>query len=143
MAGRHKIPGDQMDASLIGMHCIKRAEELGHKKTLRYILYLLTHLFDLRLPSEIYSFPDDNWKPGYIEKRILRRRIEGRSIPTWAQLIMISNGRRFRERVSFFYETLFPRPEILRQVFANYPQLSVPQLYWRRVLQVIKVIKAS
>jgi hypothetical protein len=56
---------------------------------------------------------------------------------------MISNGRRFRERLSFFYETLFPRPEVLRQVFANSPQLSVPQLYLRRVLQVIKLGKVS
>jgi hypothetical protein len=121
---------------------IKRAEELGHKKTLRYVLYLLEHLFENRLPSEISSFLN-HWKPGYLEKKILHRRIEGRSIPTWAQLIMISNGRRFRERLSFFYETLFPRPEVLRQVFANSPQLSVPQLYLRRVLQVIKLGKVS
>ncbi len=115
---------------------LKRAEELGHKKTLRYILYLLTRLFDLRLPAEVYSFLT-KWKPGYLEKRILHRRIEGRSIPTWAQLMMISNGRRMGERLSFFIETLFPRPEVLRQVFANTPHLSVRQLYWRRVMQVI------
>jgi hypothetical protein len=115
---------------------LKRAEELGHKKTLRYILYLLTHLFDLRLPAEIYAFLT-KWKPGYFEKRILRRRIDGRSIPTWAQLLMISNGRRLRERFAFIIETLFPSPEVLRQVFANTPQLSVPQLYWRRIRQVV------
>ena len=115
---------------------LKRAEELGHKKTLRYILYLLTHLFDLRLPSEVYSFLA-KWKPGYLEKRILHRRIEGRSISTWSQLMMISNGRRMRERLAFIIETLFPRPEVLRQVFANTPQLSDRQLYWRRVLQVV------
>lgn len=115
---------------------VKRAEELGHKKTLRYILYLLTHLFDLKPPSGNCAILT-KWKPGYLEKRILHRRIQGRSIPTWAQLMMISNGRRLRERISFFWETLFPRPEVLRQVFANSPQLSVRQLYWRRVKQVI------
>ena len=115
---------------------IERAEELGHKKTLLFVLYLLTRLFDIRLPDGISAFLN-NWKPGFMEKRILNRRIEGQSIPTWAQLVMISNGRKFGERLSFFYETLFPRPEVLRQVFANTPQLSVPQLYWRRVLQVI------
>jgi hypothetical protein len=121
---------------------IQRAEELGHKKTLLYVLYLLEHLLDIRLPSEVSSFLN-HWKPGYLEKKILHRRIEGRSIPTWAQLIMISNGRRFKERLSFFYETLFPRPEVLRQVFANSPQLSVPQLYWRRVLQMMGLGKLS
>lgn len=117
---------------------IERAEELGHRKTLLYVLYLLTRLFGIRLPVEISSFLH-SWIPGYFEKRILHRRVEGHSIPTWAQLLMISNGRKLGERLSFFYETLFPRPEILRQVFANAPQLSVPQLYWRRVLQVFGV----
>jgi len=115
---------------------LKRSEELGHKKTLLYILYLLIHIFDIRLPPEIYSFLN-KWKPGFLEKRMLQRRIIGRSISTWAQLIMISNGRGFGKRCSFFCENLFPRPEVLRQVFANTPKLSVPQLYWRRVLQVM------
>ena len=121
---------------------LERAEELGHKKTLLYVLYLLTRLFGIRLPVETSSLLL-NWKPGYIEKKILQRRIEGNSIPTWAQLMMISNGRKFGERVSFFYETLFPRPEVLQQVFANAPHLSVPQLYWRRMLQVIKFGRMS
>jgi hypothetical protein len=119
-----------------------RAEELGHKKTLRYILYLLTRLFNFRLPSETYSFLTRQ-KPGYLEKRILNRRIQGRSISTWSQLLMISNGRRMPERLAFILETLFPRPEVLRQVFANTPQLSVPQLYWRRVLQVVGLGRVS
>ena len=120
---------------------LKRSEKLGHRKTLRYILYLMTHLFDIRPPAEVHSFLT-KWKPGYLEKRILNRRIEGRPIPTWAQLMMISNGRGMRERLSFFIETLFPRPEVMRQVFANTPQLSVPQLYWRRVLQLMGFSRA-
>jgi hypothetical protein len=115
---------------------VQRAGELGHEKTLRYIFYLLVHLFDIRLPSAVEAFLAQ-WKPGYLEKRILQRRIEGRSISTGAQLMMISNGRRLRERLGFIIETLFPRPEVLRQVFANTPHLSVPQLYWKRVLQVV------
>lgn len=121
---------------------VNRAEELGHQKTLLYILFMLTCIFDIHLPADISYFLNQ-WRPGLLEKRMLTRRIEGRSIPTWAQLIMISNGRRFRERISFFYETLFPRPEVLRQVFANAPQLSVLRLYWRRVLQVIKFGRLS
>jgi hypothetical protein len=121
---------------------LKRSEKLGHGKTLRYILYLMTNLFDIRPPAEVHSFLTE-WKPGYLEKRILHRRIKGRPIPTWAQLMMISNGRGLRERLSFFIETLFPRPEVLRQVFANTPQLSVPQLYWRRILQVVGLGRLS
>ena len=115
---------------------VDRAEVLGHKQTLLYILYLLKNIFDIRLPDGISSFLN-NWHPGFLEKKMLHRRIQGRSIPTWAQLIMISNGRGFGQRVAFFCETLFPRPEVLRQVFADTPRLSVPQLFWRRVLQVM------
>jgi hypothetical protein len=121
---------------------LERAEELGHKKTLFYVVYLLTRIFGIRLPVETSSLLL-NWKPGYIEKKILHRRMEGHPISTWAQLMMISNGRKIGERISFLYETLFPRPEVLRQVFANAPHLSVPQLYWRRMLQVIKFGRLS
>ena len=121
---------------------VKRAAEVGHKKTLRYILYLLVRLFGIRLPATVDAFQAD-WKPGYLEKRILHRRIDGRSISTWAQLMMISNGRRLHERLGFVIETLFPRPEVLRQVFANAPHLSVRQLYWKRVLQVVGLTRIS
>jgi len=50
---------------------------------------------------------------------------------------MISSGRGFGRKIEFFLETLFPRPEILRQVFAHSPGLGLVQLYWRRVLQVM------
>jgi len=115
---------------------IDRAKDLGHKQTLRYLLYLLKNIFDIRLPAGISLFLDD-WQPGFLEKRMLHTRIQGRSIPTWAQLIMISNGRGFWQRFSFFCENIFPRPEVLRQVFTDSPRLSVSQLYWRRVLQAM------
>jgi hypothetical protein len=115
---------------------IDRAGDLGHRQTLRYILYLLKNIFDIGLPAGISSF-FNNWQPRFWENMMLHKRIQGRSIPTWAQLIMISNGRGFGQRFVFFCETLFPRPQVLRQVFADTPRLSVPQLYWRRVLQVM------
>ncbi|MGB5745835.1 MAG: nucleotidyltransferase family protein [Desulfobacterales bacterium] len=121
---------------------IDRADDLGHRETLLYILYLLKNIFDIGLPAGISKFLN-NWKPGFLEKIMLHRRINGRSIPSWAQLILISNGRKFGQRFSFFCETLFPRPQILRQVFANTPQLSVPQLYWKRVLQVIGIHRSN
>ena len=121
---------------------IERAKELGHKKTLHYVLYLLTFIFGIRLPDETSS-QLLSWAPGYLEKKILHRRIDGHPIPTWAQLMMISNGRKFGQRLSFFYETLFPRPEALQQVFASAPQLSVPKLYWKRVLQLFGFGRSS
>ena len=121
---------------------LNRSKMLGQEHTICYICHLLERIFNIEIPIVT---PDHLIGRGltFFEARILKRRINGISIPTWAQLIMISNGRRFRERISFFYETLFPRPEVLRQVFANSPQFSVPKLYWRRVLQMMGFGKAS
>ncbi len=117
-----------------------RAEKLGQQTTLFYMLYVLTNIFKLKLPSEISSYLE-GWKPNIFERRILGRRISGSSIPTWSQLVLISAGKGIRERIPFIRETLFPRPKILRQVFPRYTNLSDGQLYWKRVLQIIGSFK--
>jgi hypothetical protein len=117
-----------------------RAEKLGQQTTLFYMLYVLTNIFKLKLPSEISSYLE-GWKPNIFERRILGRRISGNSIPTWSQLVLISAGKGIRERLSFVRETLFPRPKILRQVFPSCTNLSDRQLYWKRVLQILGSFK--
>ena len=119
---------------------IIRAEELGQKVPLFYMLYILTNIFILRLPSEIASYLD-GWKPNLFERRVLSRRINGSPIPTWSQLVLISAGKGIRQRISFVKESLFPRPKILRQVFPNSSNLSDGQLYWKRLLQILGSFK--
>jgi len=119
---------------------IKRAEELGQVSTMNYMLFVLNNIFNLKLPSKIAALLDE-WQPSFFERRVLGLRVRGRSIPTWTQLILISAGKGLRQRLSFLRETLFPRSKILRQVFANSPQLSVRQLYWKRLLQILGSFK--
>ena len=119
-----------------------RAEELGQKTILNYMVYLLKNIFCFKLPSEISSY-FDNWRLDFFERKILQKRINGDSIPTWAQLILISTGKSMRERVSFIKETLFPRPKILRQVFPNSGNLRDGRLYWKRVLQLLGSFKMN
>jgi hypothetical protein len=118
---------------------IKRAEELGHVSTMNYMLFVLNNIFNLKLPPKIAALLDE-WQLNFFERKVLGLRVRGRSIPTWTQLILISAGKGLRQRLSFVRETLFPRPKILRQVFANSPQLSVRQLYWKRLLQIFGAI---
>ena len=115
---------------------VGRAEDLGHRDTLFYILFLLAELFNVKPPPAAASRLLTR-QPSWLEQRILQRRVSGSPIPTWAQFILICKGRGWRVKFSFFIETLFPRPAILRQIFANSPRLSVRQLYWKRVLQII------
>jgi Uncharacterised nucleotidyltransferase len=121
---------------------MNRAEELGQKATLDYMIYLLKNIFCFKLPSEI-SAHFDNRRPDIFERKILQKRVNGDSIPTWAQLILISTGKRMRERISFVKETLFPRPKILRQVFPDSDNFSDGRLYWKRFLQLLGSFKVS
>jgi hypothetical protein len=119
---------------------IIRAEQLGQQATLFYMLFALTNIFHLKLPSEISSYLK-GWKPNLFERWVLNRRINGSPIPTWCQLVLISAGKGIRERLPFIRETLFPRPKILRQVFPSCTNLSDRQLYWKRVLQILGSLK--
>ena len=117
-----------------------RAEAMGQKATLFYMLFVLPRIFEFKLPAEISAYLDD-WNPNPFERRVLNRRINGSSIPTWSQLLLMSAGKGIRGRLALVKETLFPRPKILRQVFPGASNLSDGQLYWKRVLQILGSFK--
>lgn len=121
---------------------IARAEALGQKMQLFYMLFVLAKIFNFELPSEFSPYLSD-WKPNFFERRALGRRIQGGSLSTTTQLYLISAGRNLRERVSFVKETLFPRPKILRQVFSDAPNLCDSRLYWKRFLQILASFKPN
>jgi hypothetical protein len=72
---------------------------------------------------------------------ILEKRSNGHPLPQWSPLLLLSGGKGLRKRLALGFETLFPRPEILRQVFADASQLSVRQIYWKRVRQIVGAIR--
>ena len=117
-----------------------RAEDLGQKMQLFYMLFVLEQIFNLELPAEFSAYPN-GWKPNFIERRALGRRIKGRPLSTATQLYLISAGRSLRERIALVTETLFPRPKILRQVFPDAPNIGDQALYWKRVLQILGLLK--
>jgi hypothetical protein len=120
---------------------IHRAAELGQERTLVYILFLL-HLFDFQLPSEARQFTETK-RLGFLEKKALEERIKRDSLPIWSPLLLISSGKGLRARFSFIMETLFPRPEILKQVFPDSAGRRVWGLYLKRFVQLMGFIKVS
>ena len=121
---------------------IVRVKELGQEKIISYIFFLLLHLFDFYPPKEVRQFLERK-RRHFLEKKVLTERIKGDSLPIWAPLLLFSSGKGVQRRFSLIFETLFPRPEILRQVFADSPELKVWQLYWMRVLQLFAMVKMS
>ena len=119
---------------------LMRARELGQEKCVAQTFFLIGSLLEFQMPEEIYA----KLVPlNPIEKKLLRLRQKKGSLPEWSTLILFSSGKRPFKAMLFILETLFPRPDILRQVFAETPGLSAPQLYTRRFFQLIKMLKPS
>jgi hypothetical protein len=114
----------------------KRSTELGIKHVVRYILFYLDHLFGWDLPPDarpIYEFT----KIGYLERHILQKRLRGKPLPVWGPLILLPFDKGLYRRVSFILENLFPRPQVLRQIFVKAPDFSSWQLYLKRARQIL------
>jgi hypothetical protein len=116
---------------------VKRAGEMGRKKTVTYIFYLLYHLMEFEPPSEIRRLLGSEHL-GLVEKWILKRRIRKGSLPVWAPLVLFVPEQGWRRRLFYILETAFPRPEILRQVFPHHPRAKDWQLYPMRVAQLVE-----
>jgi hypothetical protein len=69
---------------------------------------------------------------------LLRRRKRG-PLPKWSSLELLSAGSRIRQ-LEFAFESMFPRPEILRQVFTDRADLRDWQLYGLRIRQLLGMI---
>jgi hypothetical protein len=121
---------------------MNRAKELGQEKTLSYILFLLVNVFDFQLPAEARHLMARK-RPHVLEKRILGKRVTGGSLPFWAPVFLFSSGKGLRKRFTLIFESLFPRPEIMRQIFMDSPNRRLWQLYLMRVLQAIKRSKGA
>ena len=119
-----------------------RAEDLGQQIQLFYMLFVLREIFDMEFPPEIQS-KTAGWLPNFLERWALGRRIKGHPIPAWSSLLLLAGGKSLRRKAAFVKESLFPRPEILRQVFPEASGSCDRKLYWKRVVQILSAIKPN
>lgn len=113
-----------------------RGKELGQENAVDYIMFLLTQLFDFREPIVAPDCKDFNHL-NRLEKMILGNRLNGKPLPAWSPMLLFTSGKSFSKKAAFIFESLVPRPQILRQVFANTPNLKIWQLYLKRALQLV------
>lgn len=119
-----------------------RAEELGQVNIVYDMLYLITRMFDLKVPEDIATMVAKRgltW-PG---RMILAKRLDGRPLPNWAPLLLFTAGKNFNTRVAFVFETLFPRPSVLRQIFNDRSDFRTWQLYIKRALQLFRTVRGG
>jgi hypothetical protein len=121
---------------------IDRAQELGLQKAAAQIVFLLELLLEFQLPAGIQPALQAI-RLSRLEKMILRLRLTRDALPGWCQIILLPAGKGLHKRMAFIMETLYPRPEILKQVFAGSPNLKTWQLYWKRSLQLMGFPRSS
>jgi len=121
---------------------VRRAEDLGQRKTLMYIFFLLELVFDFRIPPEALKLLQ-NEKLSALEKKILRERVKKGSLPLWGPVLLFSSELGPVTRGLFLFENLYPRTEVLRQVFPSHTTLKPRQHYGKRTLQLLGMFRRS
>ena len=119
-----------------------RAAELGQVNIVYDMLYLMACLFDLKPPPEIETMAAERGLT-WLERVILEKRMAGRPLPSWAPLLLFTVGKNLKTRAYFIFETLFPRPSVLRQIFSDSPDFRTWQLYIKRALQLFRMVRGS
>jgi hypothetical protein len=121
---------------------VHRAEDLNQTKTLSSILFLLEKVFGFTIPPDAPQSAQRN-RIGALEKKILRERLTKGALPAWGPVLLFSSELGFFNRLRFLFENLFPRPEVLKQVFPSPAGLRPWQLYSRRALQLLGMLRKA
>lgn len=119
----------------------ERARQLGQENAIIYMLFLIGHLFDDQLPCDVQTMVESH-RLTYLESAILKKRLNGQPMPDWAPMVLFTTGKALHKRLYFLFENMFPRPQILRQIFGRTPGLKIWQLYLRRALQLVGMVKS-
>lgn len=114
-----------------------RARELGQEKTVCCIFYLLQRLFQLRLPDTLGVIPH----LGLINRHILRRRIQREALSAWGSALLFASAGGIPKSLPLLFESLFPRPDVLRQVFPDSTRHNAIGLYFKRAVQLLGMLR--
>lgn len=113
----------------------QRARQLGQEQVTAVLAYLRQALFGMPTPAAATA----GLALSAVQRYLLRMR-KGGPLPLWSSLALLTAGNRVRQ-IEFTLESMFPRPEILRQVFADRLDLSDWQLYGLRIRQLMGMIR--
>lgn len=114
---------------------LELSEEMSQVASIGHVAYLA----NLLLPDTVAPRYRELARCGAVDRfhaTVLRRRATHGALPVWGPLLFFSSQRGAWERCASVIETLFPRPEIIRQIFRD-TQTSLWRLYVRRFGQLV------
>ena len=112
----------------------QRTRQFGQEGVAAALSYLRQELFGMRTPAAATA----GLKLTALGRYLLRMRKKG-PLPKWSSLELLSARNRVRQ-LEFAFESMFPRPEVLRQVFADRAGLRDWQLYSLRIRQLLGML---
>ena len=113
----------------------QRAGRLRQERVPALLAYLRQALFGMPTPAAASA----GRTLSAAQRYLLRMRRSG-PLPKWSSLALLAAGNPVRQ-LEFALESMFPRPEVLRQVFADRLDLSARQLYGLRVRQLLGMVR--
>jgi hypothetical protein len=113
---------------------IKRAGRLGQARILAQVLFLLDEILPVEFPDGVRRFREVN-RLTTLEKWVLHQKKREGVLPGWSTLVLFTAGM-VRGQGRFIWETFFPEPEVMQQVFPEAANLPAWRLYVKRVFQL-------
>ncbi|MBW1701578.1 MAG: nucleotidyltransferase family protein [Deltaproteobacteria bacterium] len=111
-----------------------RCRESGSDRCVLYILLLARRLLGLEVPEIIFdSF--GRKRLSSIEKTILRLRLKNKDVGRLFQVLWLFQINKKSEQFRFIIENIFPRKEIMNQIFVSSPR--VPPSYTLRFFNIL------
>ena len=117
----------------------KRADQLGQTRPLSYSLYLTKGLFGVGAPQG-RRYDHLSKDLSRLERGILGARIEGQTVHRLGPLMALFCLPGLKARISFLWETLFPKKEVIEQEFHSLHQGKRFLFYPGRVFQIAALL---
>ena len=107
---------DVLNWEAFASHCQKS----GGERCVLYVLLLMEHFLSLRIPNkDLKSLGEDHLFS--LEKIILRLRLSNKEIGRLSQILWLFLIREKKKKIYFILENIFPKKEIMAQIFPSSP----------------------
>lgn len=116
------------------------ASRWKQQRAVAYALVLVEKMFGLVAPAQVRKSLGTN-RLTRLERLLLDLKEKGLSSPLLCNALWIAQINRPLDKVRLLVETLFPKPDVMAQIF---PQMKIPsqsrRAYWRRIIEAARLV---
>lgn len=121
---------------------VARAQFWRQEKVVLYALILMENMFDLKLPLRVTSELGIQ-RLNILEKHLLRLKLRGFSSNELCIGLWLCNIKGAGKKIKFIKETLFPKGEVMAQIFNPSSQVRKKSAYAKRIVQALTLLSKN